>query len=68
MLINLQNHVNATTQNKNKTCHKRDTTTRVLCSNSQAHIQVMNLKKMGLSLQAIAAITGFSEKEIIHFR
>lgn len=68
MLINLQNHVNAATENKNKTCHKRDTTTRVLCSNSQAHIKVMNLKKMGLSLQAIAAITGLAEKEIIHFR
>lgn len=37
---------------------------RVICSNSQEHHRIRNLARMGLSLQAIAAITGLTETEV----
>lgn len=41
---------------------------RVICSNSKEHARVSNLCKMGLSLQAIAAITGLPEKDLKRFQ
>ncbi|MCZ4060871.1 hypothetical protein O3W44_19960 [Pantoea sp. LMR881] len=47
---------------------ENDRAPRVICTNSKEHARIVNLYRMGLSLQAIAAITGMTERELKRFK
>lgn len=68
MLLNEKNHLSQGSNRQGKARPESDGVQRVICSNSREHSRVSNLCKMGLSLQAIAAITGLTEKELRRFQ
>lgn len=68
MLLNEKNHFSQQSETQGKECPESDGVSRVICSYSREHAKVSNLCKMGLSLQAIAAITGLTEKELRRFQ
>lgn len=68
MLLNEKNHHSQRSESRGKECPESDGLSRVICSKSREHVRVSNLCKMGLSLQAIAAITGLTEKELRRFQ
>ena len=68
MLLNEKNYHGQPSESRGKECPESDGVSRVICSNSREHARVSNLCKMGLSLQAVAAITGLTEKELRRFQ
>lgn len=68
MLPDEKNDACQCSDNQSEEQRKSDDIVRVICANSKEHFRVSNLYRMGLSLQAVAAITGLPEKELKRFQ
>ncbi len=64
MLSERKNDFSQPGEDQDTSSPREDNVARVFCGNSGERLRAKNLYQMGLSLQAISAITGLTEKEL----